>query len=195
MAQEDLEKIISENPASLILVDEAYLGFSDFEYSLKPLIEKYSNVVFSRTFSKFFGLANMRIGYCVCSADAKSIFGLDLPLFKASVISRNMAIEALRDKKYYKKIKEEIIDIREWFTAELNKLRGITAYKSYSNFVFIHLDGYDAQKMKDWMEANGILIRLFTEKDKLAMRITIAPLEIMQQVLTLFGEACRITRN
>ena len=106
-----------------------------------------------------------------------------------------MAIAALWDREYYTKLKNEIIDIREWFTGELNKIPGVRAYKSYSNFVFIHLDGFDVQKMKDWMEANGILIRLFTDKDKLAMRITIAPLEIMNQVLALFGEAFRLQNS
>jgi len=192
ISEENLEKIICANQNSLILVDEAYLGFSDHVYDVKTLITKYQNVVFSRTFSKFFGLANMRIGYCLCSENAKSIFGLDLPLFKTSVISRNMAIAALRDKEYYTKLKNEVIDIRDWFINELNKISGVKAYQSYSNFVFIHLEGYDAQKMKDWMEANGILIRIFTEKGKLAMRITIAPLEIMNQVLSLFSEAFKI---
>jgi histidinol-phosphate/aromatic aminotransferase/cobyric acid decarboxylase-like protein len=46
--------------------------------------------------------------------------------------------------------------------------------------------------MKDWMEANGILVRLFTDNGKLAMRITIAPLEIMNQVLELFGDAFKM---
>jgi len=195
IAEGDLKTIAARNPASLILVDEAYLGFSDFEYDIKQLVAAYSNMVFTRTFSKFFGLANMRIGYCVCSPRAKSVLGLDLPLFRASVVSRNMAIAALRDREYYAAMKKEIIETREWFVRELSARGrgGIKPYRSYSNFVFIRLDGYDVQKMKNWMEENGIIVRLFVDKERLAMRITIAPRAIMERALHLFGEACKIS--
>jgi histidinol-phosphate aminotransferase len=189
--EKSLEKIVADNPQSLILIDEAYWGFSDYEYNVKRLINEYSNIIFTRTFSKYFGLANMRIGYAICSPHAKNILGLDLPLFRASVVSRNMAIAALQDKDYYENLKKEVIKIREWFIQELNKISGVKPYKSYSNFIFIHLDGYDVQKIKNWMEENGIIVRLFIDKDKLAIRITVAPHNIMEQTLSLFSEACK----
>jgi len=192
IGQEDLKEIAARNPGSLVLVDEAYLGFSDFEYDVRFFVENFSNMVFTRTFSKYFGLANMRIGYCICSPHAKSVLGLDLPLFRASVVSRNMAIAALRDTAYYEGVKRELMETREWFIREISRISGVKPYKSWSNFVFIHLDGYDVQKMKDWMEVNGIIVRLFVDKEKLAMRITIAPRDIMERALSLFGEACRI---
>ncbi|GHT83673.1 hypothetical protein FACS1894137_05430 [Spirochaetia bacterium] len=192
IATEDLEKIISESPDALVLVDEAYVGLSDIEYNERDLVTKYPNVVFSRTFSKIYGLANMRIGYCICSPYAKVMFGLDLPLFRASIISRNMAIAALRDSAYYQNLKDEIVATRAWFTEELNKIKGVRAFKSHANFIFIDFDGYDAQKIKDFMQAKGILVRLFAYNKRMAMRITMAPREIMETALSLFVEASKI---
>ena len=192
ISSEDIEKIGKANPDTLILVDEAYLGFSDNEYDTMKLINANSNIIFVRTFSKFFGLANVRIGYGICAPSLKSIFGLDLPLFRVSIISRNMAIAALQDKTYYDKMKKEIVDVREWFFNKLKSMPGVRPYKSYSNFIFLHLDDYDVQKMKDWMETNGIIIRLFMENSRLAMRITVGPRDIMEKALALFGEACKI---
>ena len=102
-----------------------------------------------------------------------------------------MAIAALSDRPYYDNLKKEIIEVREWFFEKIKGISGVKPYKSYSNFIFLHLDGYDVQKMKDWMEKNGILVRLFVDNSRLAMRITIGPREIMERALSLFGEACK----
>ena len=108
---------------------------------------------------------------------------MDLPLFRASSISRKMATAAVRDKEYYDKMREEIAAVREWFISELNQMEGVKAYKTGSNFVFIRLENADADRVRAFMEENGILIRLFTDKDALRLRITIAPKDIMERVV------------
>ncbi|MHC6201916.1 aminotransferase class I/II-fold pyridoxal phosphate-dependent enzyme [Breznakiellaceae bacterium SP9] len=193
ISHEDLERVIILSPDALVLVDEAYVGLSDIEYNEKLLVTKYPNVVFSRTFSKIYGLANMRVGYCICSPYAKVMFGLDLPLFRSSIIGRRMAIAALRDTAYYTKLKEEITATRAWFTVELNKMPGVKAFRSHANFIFIDFAaGLDAQKIKDYLQAKGILVRLFGYNGHLAIRITMAPRTLMETALALFKESLRV---
>ena len=102
----DIEHVVQQNPDSVILIDEAYWGYGDdsnvFE---KSMITKYSNVVISRTFSKLYGLAGIRIGYGLCSYPLKRAIGVDLPLHRESKISRKMAIAALDDREYYAQVK------------------------------------------------------------------------------------------
>ena len=181
---DDIEKIINENKNSIILLDEAYWGYgNDDNIFEKKIITQYSNVVITRTFSKFYGLADIRIGYGLCSYPLRRTICLDLPLFRACGISRRIAIAAVKDREYYQKMKKESNAVREWFTDELNKMPGVKAYKSESNFVFIKLDNADADKVRAYMEENGLLIRLFTDKDALRLRITIGPRDIMERVL------------
>lgn len=181
---DDIERIIEENENSIIMIDEAYWGYGvDDNVFEKKIITQYSNVVITRTFSKFYGLANIRIGYGLCSYPLRRTIGLDLPLFRASGISRKIAIEALRDSAYYQSMKFESNQIREWFISELNRLEGVKAFHSESNFVFIKLLNADADKIRAYMEENGILIRLFHDKDALRLRITIGPKDIMERVL------------
>lgn len=193
ISYDDIEKVIKENPEAVIMLDEAYWGFADdtnqFEHDL---VMTYSNVVITRTFSKFYGLADIRIGYGLCSYPLRQTIGLDLPLFRSCGISRKIAIAAVEDVEYYKKLKEESVKVREWFSAELNKLEGVTAYKSASNFVFIKINNADAKTVRAFMEENGILIRLFTDKDALRLRITIAPREIMERVLVQLKKALEL---
>ena len=128
-------------------------------------------------------MANIRIGYGLCSYPLRRTIGLDLPLFRASGISRKIAVEAVKDKEYYKAMKEETNKSRELFISELNKIEYVRAYKSEANFVFIKLFYADAEKVKAFMEENNILIRLFTDKDALHLRVTVAPRDIMERVL------------
>jgi len=51
------------------------------------------------------------------------------------------------------------------------------------NFIFIKLDNADAGRVRAYMEENGLLIRLFTDKDALRLRITIGPKDIMERVI------------
>lgn len=179
-----LEEVVKKNPESVIMIDEAYWGYandsSEFE---RHLILTYNNVVISRTFSKFYGLANIRIGYGLCSYPLRRTIGLDLPLFRASGISRKIAMAAIEDTEYYDRMRQETIEVTKWFAEELNALYGVTAYQSGSNFIFIKIDDVDADRVRAFMEENGILIRLFTDKDALRLRITIAPRNIMERVL------------
>lgn len=184
ISPDNIERIIRENQNSIIMLDEAYWGYEDFSNQFeKNIITQYSNVVITRTFSKFYGLANVRIGYGLCSYPLRRTIGLDLPLFRASGISRKIAIEAIKDTEYYDKMRAETKLVRDWFIGELNKLEDVKAYKTGSNFVFIKLGNADADRVRVFMEENGILIRLFNDKDALRLRITIGPKDIMERVL------------
>ena len=180
----DIEDVVRQNPDSVVLIDEAYWGYGDdsnvFE---KSMITKYSNVVISRTFSKLYGLAGIRIGYGLCSYPLKRAIGVDLPLHRESRISRRMAIAALNDREYYADVKAKNREVRDWFIGELAKIPGVKPFRSDTNFVFIKLDYADPEKVRAYMEENHILIRLFTDMGALRLRITIGPRDLMERVL------------
>lgn len=185
----DLETIIKENPSSLVIVDEAYLGFSEQKFDVRHLLAAYSNVVFSRTFSKLYGLAGIRVGYGLCAPMAKQVFRLDVNPFRVNNISRKMAVAALRDEKYYKGLLKDITESRNFFINEMNSIPGIKAFDSAANFVFIHFsENTDVQALKDYLAQNGYLVRLWTEGSRLAMRVTLDRKETMEKVVALMKE-------
>lgn len=185
----DLETIIKENPSSLVIVDEAYLGFSEQKFDVRHLLAAYSNVVFSRTFSKLYGLAGIRVGYGLCAPMAKQVFRLDVNPFRVNNISRKMAVAALRDEKYYKGLLKDITESRNFFINEMNSIPGVKAFDSAANFVFIHFsENTDVQALKDYLAQKGYLVRLWTEGSRLAMRVTLDRKETMEKVAALMKE-------
>lgn len=185
----DLETIIKEKPSSLVIVDEAYLGFSEQKFDVRHLLAAYSNVVFSRTFSKLYGLAGIRVGYGLCAPMVKQVFRLDVNPFRVNNISRKMAVAALRDEKYYKGLLKDITESRNFFINEMNSISGVKAFDSAANFVFIHFsENTDVQALKDYLAQKGYLVRLWTEGSRLAMRVTLDRKETMEKVVALMKE-------
>lgn len=183
-----VEIIVKENPESLILLDEAYWGFSETNIDVRRLVETYSNIIISRTFSKYYGLANMRVGYGFCNAKVKHIFGLDLPLFRENTISRKMAVAAVHDKEYYERMNKELNQVKTWFIESLNQMEHVRAFQSDSNFVAVRIENTDMQKLREYLKERGILIRLFTDKEELVARIAVADRNIMEETIRVIKE-------
>lgn len=191
ISSEALEKVLKNNKDSLILLDEAYSGFYEEDIDIRRLVEAYSNLIISRTFSKYYGLANMRIGYAFCNFKVKRIWGLDLPLFKVNTISRKMAVQALEDKEYYENMCKKLRAAKQYFSDEMNSINGIRVFESYSNFVPIIIDKLNMTELKQFLQNNGILIRLFNDGNQVLARITISELEVMQKTVSLIKDVLK----
>lgn len=178
-----IEMIVKENPESLILLDEAYWGFSEENIDIRKLIESYTNILVSRTFSKYYGLANIRVGYGFCNAKVKHIFGLDLPLFRESTLSRRMAVTAIQDTDYYNKMNTQLNKTKIWFTDTLNHMSGIRAFQSDCNFVAVKIEHVNMKELKDILEKDGLLIRLFEDNGDAIARVTIADMDTMKKAV------------
>lgn len=180
-----VEMIVKENPESLILLDQAYWGFSEEAIDVRRLVESYSNIIISRTFSKYYGLANMRVGYGFCNSKVKHIFGLDLPLFRECSIARRMAVQAIHDKAYYEEMNNRLNESKVYFLDELNCISGVHAFQSCSNFVAVKIENVDMQKLREVLKEAGILIRLFEDEKEPVARIAIADKKTMEQTIDL----------
>jgi histidinol-phosphate aminotransferase len=171
------------------LIDEAYYGFCDYTLDIARLIKTYDNVVFSRTFSKFYGLANLRIGYGFCSSALKQVLWLDMPLHRLPHIVKRMGIAALEDDAYYDDVRAKILRAREKFSETLNQIEGVRVLKSDTNFVYIRLVGYDAEKIRQIAADNGYLIRIFMGNEEKHLRITIGTEEMMEELAGIMVRA------
>ncbi len=136
----DLEKIIRHTPkSSLFLVDETYCGFFPGyeEKKLRQFIDRYPNIIFLRTFSKFYGLAGLRVGFGFCGQDFKKMIGYQNRFLNFSRILEEAAIAALDSRDFYKKTAKKICADRDWLVKEINQLKNFHAYKSFGSFIYV----------------------------------------------------------
>lgn len=188
---DDLEMIVRNNPQALIYADQAYFGFEPDLIDAGYFIRHYDNVMFARTFSKFYALAGLRLGYGVASRRALEALWLDLPLLRLPVIARKAAAECLRDDAYYEKIRKEIHDVREWFYRELLSMEHVHPYRSDTNFIYMKITGIDAAAVREEMMQKGYLYRIFEYDKKQYYRINVAPMETMKDFMRIFRKTMK----
>ena len=123
-----IEKI---NKNILIVVDESSIEFTQNKSLLN--FDFPDNVIVLRTFSKAYGLANLRVGYMVCSSSFQKIYKERITVNEVSGLSCDIALQAIRSENYKENIKK-IIEYREDMIKKL-KFLGITTYKSDSNTI------------------------------------------------------------
>ncbi|MDR1641895.1 MAG: histidinol-phosphate transaminase [Clostridiales bacterium] len=89
----------------LVAIDEAYGEYADMEDypNTLPMLEKYKNVIWIKTFSKIYGLASLRVGYAVAAEPLISLFEKIRPPFNVTVQGQAAARAALHDQEFVKK--------------------------------------------------------------------------------------------
>lgn len=132
-----LEKISTN---VLVVVDEAYIEFAEGKDGPDTLkhVKEGKNVVVLRTFSKFYGLAGLRVGYGVARKDLIApMFRTKMP-FNVNRLAQAGAAAALEDKEFLEKTYKNNLDGKKYLYAEFDKL-GLEYKKTESNFIFINL--------------------------------------------------------
>lgn len=146
-----------ENFNGLIVIDEAYIDFSEKESWMNKLSE-YPNLIITQTLSKAYGLAGIRLGICYASAAVISVLNTIKPPYNVNELTQIRALQRLENPK---KIKEEInsiIEQREILLKVLIDIKFVEKiYPTEANFILIKVD--DANKRYNELIAKGIVIR------------------------------------
>ena len=157
-----IEEIIINNRNNIVIVDEAYIDFSETESAYK-LVNKYDNLLVIQTFSKSRALAGIRLGFAI--GNENLIQGLknikySFNSYTINRLSIIAGIEAIKDKDYFKDTVNKVINTREKTKIKLKEL-GFNVLDSKSNFIFISHKNVFAEDIYMKLRENGILVRYF----------------------------------
>jgi histidinol-phosphate aminotransferase len=169
----------------IVLLDAAYADF-DTGSDVTSVVAEYDNVILTRTFSKAYCLAGLRVGYVV--GDAAVLDYVDrflVPGSSVSSASLHAALAALEDDDYHDRQVERIVAERERLTAGLREL-GVRVYDSGGNFVAVDCSEREggARGLADALLERGIVIRVMGES---LARITVGRAEENDAVLAAFS--------
>jgi histidinol-phosphate aminotransferase len=175
---EEIERLAGGD--SIVLIDEAYQDFSSRPSAI-GMIERRPNMIVSRTFSKSFGLAGLRVGYAVGSPEAIQTLSRIADVYNVDRISQSAAAAAVESAAYYRQKVELIRRDREWLAEELRR-RGFQVPPSEGNFVFARRA--DAEKLQGKLREQNILVRRFAGTPWAdGLRITIGTREELETML------------
>jgi len=161
LSRSEIVDLLSDLPKHIIVVlDGAYAEYvlkDDYDSGFS-LTEEFKNIIITRTFSKVYGLAGCRIGWCYSSENVALILNKVKGPFNTQSISQEMAMLALDDKEYLKEIVHNNHKVKKWFENELNKLN-IQSRPSEGNFSFIETSQKKAKEISAHLTNEGIIVR------------------------------------
>jgi histidinol-phosphate aminotransferase len=128
-------------PNPIVVIDEAYYDSATYPLSNRTvagLIGKYDNLIVTRSCSKGFALAGLRIGYSLSCRKITESFNKVFSPLGVSSLGYVGAMAAMDDLEYYDRVRKELEGSKAYLTAELTKL-GLTVFPSYTNFMLARL--------------------------------------------------------
>ena len=145
----------------VVVVDEAYYEFS--RQTVVPLVEEYANLIVLRTFSKWAGLAGLRVGYGLFPPEiADYILKIKIP-YNVNVAAMVAVEESLNDIDYLQSTVQKIIDERERLFFELEKISWLKPFPSQANFILCKVEKGNALQLRQKLQEKGILIRYYDD--------------------------------
>lgn len=160
VTKDELKEIVRNLPQdTLLVVDEAYYEFvrsRDYESAIKYLKDGHKNILVLRTFSKAYGLAGLRIGYGVGSAEVIEILNKVRQPFNVNAVAQEAALSALDDTEHIRKTIELTQKGKDFLYKEFSKL-GLDFVRSHSNFVLVKVG--DGKMVFEKLLRKGIIVR------------------------------------
>ena len=161
----------------LVVIDEAYIDFTDTQSWLDHLSE-YPNLVVTQTLSKAYGLAGIRLGICYASEEIIAVLNKIKPPYNINSLTQKAALTAISQQENTKQQLKTILDQRTELIKEFKKIAWIEKiYPTDANFILIRVD--NANFRYEELKNKGIIVRNRTREDGCAncLRITVGTVE------------------
>jgi histidinol-phosphate aminotransferase len=160
-SKDDIENLLEVNNGSAVVIDEAYIDFGG--ESSVHLINRFSNLLVIQTLSKSRSLAGLRIGFAIGDKDLISALERIKNSFNSYPLDRFAiagAVAAMKDIKYFEKIRDTIISTRIKLSDQL-QLLGFNVLPSSSNFLFVSHPKMKAEYLFSQLRKRAIIVRYF----------------------------------
>lgn len=159
----EIDRLIQGAPKNILIVlDHAYEEFVDVaDYpNAIDLVNKNDNVVVTRTFSKIYGLASLRIGWCYSSLEIAEILNKIRGPFNVGGPAQVSAAAALNDIEFFEKSKSHNKKWLEILFKEFSTIKQVKAHPSIANFILLDFGNTDlCKKSNDLLLSEGIILR------------------------------------
>jgi histidinol-phosphate aminotransferase len=173
---------LAERCSGMLVLDETYADFAEF--NALELVKKYDNVVVTRTLSKSYALAGMRLGLAIARPEVIAALDKIRDHYNLDRLAQAACVAALRDQDYLGECCRKIRETREWFSAELRSI-GYEVIPSQGNYVFASPPDRNGKRVYEGLYERKILVRHFSDPLLVhGLRISIGTREEMETTLS-----------
>ena len=175
LALSEIERLLQANSESVLVIDEAYIGFGG--ESAVGLIQRYPQLLVVHTLSKSHSLAGLRVGYAIGQVPLIEALDRVKDSFNSYPLDRLAqagATAAMQDHAYFDATRAKVIATRAQLVKSLSDL-GFDVLPSAANFVFARHPQHDGAALATALRARSIIVRHFAKPARIApfLRITV----------------------
>ena len=168
------------------MVDEAYADFNTF--NALELVKRHENVVVTRTLSKSYALAGMRLGMAIARPEIIAALDKIRDHYNLDRLAQAACVAALEDQDYFRMRRNQVVETRNFFAEELKKIN-FEVLDSDGNFVFAIPSDRNGRRVYDGLYQRKILVRHFSDPLLChGLRISIGTRAEMEQTLSALRE-------
>lgn len=161
LTEKEILEFLDRVPSHIVVAyDEAYRDYvtrDDFLDNSIKLIDKYTNLIVMRTFSKAYGLAGLRVGYIVADKNIVENINKARGPFNVNSLAQIAAVAALEDEDFIEEVYNTNLEGKKYFYKELKKM-GLSFPPSETNHIYVDV-GVDANEIFEEMQKYGVIIR------------------------------------
>jgi len=172
----------------LLVLDGAYVDYTEGWDGGARLVEQRENVVMTRTFSKLYGLGGLRVGWIYGPGHVIDVMNRMRPPFNLSVPQLEVATAACSDTAHITRCRSENARMRDWLTGALRAL-GLGVDESHANYVLVRFDSPEqADACNAHLQSQGLIVRAVANYGlPNALRITIGDEPACRRVAHAIG--------
>jgi threonine-phosphate decarboxylase len=156
----EIEEFCSENPNTIFVIDEAFAGLCTGFQSAIPLINKYNNLIITRSLTKAFIVPGLRLGYIIANSQTAQKLSKKLIPWNVNSLAIEAGVLIMNNYDYLSPDEKELSFTSKKLQKDLTKLDGLKVFPSNCNYFLLELKSGSAAELKKYMiENHGILIR------------------------------------
>jgi len=161
LPREDLVRLL--RLPLLVVVDEAYVEFAGLEHSVSCWVLEHGNLIVLRTFSKWAGIAGLRLGYGMLPDWLMPVMLRAKQPYNVNVAATVAGLTSLAKRAEIQPVIDSLVCERERLFTKLAQVPFLQPYPSHANFVLSRVVGRDAAALKAGLAAQGILVRYYAK--------------------------------
>lgn len=158
--ESELQRLAEGLPQTcLLVIDGAYAEFVAGFDGGAALVDRFDNVIMTRTFSKIYGLGGMRVGWGYAARPIIDVLNRVRQPFNLSMVALAAAEAAVQDEEFLTFCHAENARLRVWLSDRLARI-GVPSDASYTNFILARFaDRAEAEACDDYLKTQGLIVR------------------------------------
>jgi histidinol-phosphate aminotransferase len=185
----EIEYLVQSRPDRLVVVDEAYQGFG--AETAAPLIARYDNLLVTRTLSKTWSLAGLRVGYALGHQDLVTAISRIKDAFNSypiDAVAQSVAVAALQDREWLRHASATVVKARDELIDSMRAM-DFDVLPSAANFIFVQHRTRSGEELFGVLRSHGVIVRRWNQpRIENFLRITIGTEEQNQRLLVALSE-------